>query len=230
MKCIIVEDQAPAQRILQHYIKQVEFLDLIKILADPIDAMTYVNEHQVDLMFLDIHLPKISGINLLKTMRNPPHVILTTAYDNYALESYDLDVVDYLLKPFSLERFLKAVNKVSNKKDNTFHNKIDESKEEHIYIKSGHEHIKVLMSDIQYIKADSDYTEVCTHKHKHLSTETLKHWANTLDSPFYRVHRSYIINTDHIIKVRGTSIELKNITIPIGRAYKSDFYRDFLGE
>ncbi len=229
MNCIVVEDQAPAQRILQHYIKQVDFLDLTQTFADPIDAMTYLNEHEVHLMFLDIHLPKISGINLLKTMRHPPNVILTTAYDNYALESYDLDVVDYLLKPFSFERFLKAVSKVP--KERQHENPLESTPNvEHIYVKSGHEHIKVLVADILYIKADSDYTEICTQKHKHLSSETLKHWSKILGAQFYRVHRSYIVNTTQISKVRGTTIDLGHLTIPIGRAYKSEFYEHFLGE
>ncbi len=230
MNCIIVEDQAPAQRILQHYIKQVEFLVLSQTMADPISAMTYLNEHQVDLMFLDIHLPKISGINMLKTLRHPPHVILTTAYDNYALESYDLDVVDYLLKPFSFERFLKAINKIDQERHQLLSSNPNQPLDHIIYIKSGHEHIKVAISDILYIKADSDYTEVCTLQQKHLSSQTLKHWENTLEDHFYRVHRSYIVNTHQIIKVRGTTIELGQVDIPIGRAYKGAFYKHFLGE
>src|SRR6056297_2454757 len=158
MRCIIVEDQPPAQRILKKFIQDVPTLELVEVFSDGLKAMEFLNTESVDFMFLDIHLPKINGLDFLKSIPDPPHVILTTAFSEYALEGYDLNVVDYLLKPFSFQRFLQAVNKVSSKHEMVFKN--DSTPLTEIYVKSSHEHIKVLINDIFKITSDSDYTEI----------------------------------------------------------------------
>jgi DNA-binding LytR/AlgR family response regulator len=233
ISCIIIEDQLPAQRILQKYISDAGQLELLNTFSDALKAIDFLKSHQVDLMLLDIHLPKISGIEFLKTIAHPPQVILTTAFSDYALESYDLNVVDYLLKPFSFQRFIQAVAKVKIDDGHAFakaestqsiSNPLD------IYIKSGYDHIRVQYRDIALIKSDADYTEVHTTDRKIISTEPLKHWENTLPvTIFYRVHKSYIINTDFIIKISGNRIHLKTgEAIPMGRAYKNEFTDKFL--
>lgn len=222
MRCIIIEDQPPAQRILKKYIADYGSLELVNTFTDAIQGIDFLKSNTVDLIFLDIHLPKISGIDFLKTLNNPPAVILTTAFPDFALESYEFDVIDYLLKPFSFPRFIKAVSKVKS----STHNKT-ESRSESIFIKSGHEYIKVDLDEILFIKSDKDYTEIVSPNSKLLSNETLKHWEDTLDSEKYiRVHKSYLINKNKIVKLRSTTIDLEdNHEIPIGRAYKDDFVK-----
>nr|WP_299388441.1 LytTR family DNA-binding domain-containing protein [Allomuricauda sp.] len=233
MKCVIIEDQPPAQRILQKFIEDVDFLELAGVFSDALQAMDFLKVENVDLLFLDIHLPKISGMEFLKSLPNPPNVILTTAFSEYALESYELNVVDYLLKPFSFQRFLKAVAKVPTQKATSGlvqKNTLKEPQKSHIYIKSGYEHIKIRLADILHINSDSDYTEVITLERKCLSNEPLRFWLEALPaSNFIRTHRSHIINTDKIEKIMGNQIHLEGgHKIPIGRAYKEDFLKVIL--
>lgn len=228
MKCIIVEDQQPAQRILRKYIAEIGSLTLVGTFADAIQAMDFLKEESVDLMFLDINLPKLSGISFIKSLSNKPHVILTTAYSEYALEGYELDVVDYLLKPFSFERFVKAVVKVG--RSATFQSQIpNHSKKEH-FIKIGYEHIRIAFKDIIYLAADGDYCEIFTTDKKHHSSEPMKRWIEILDEgDFYRIHKSYVINTHKITKLSGNQVYLiGDIVLPIGRTYREDFMENFL--
>ncbi len=222
ISCIIIEDQPPAQRVLKKYIDDYGSLDLVGTFSDSIQAMSFLKTSRVDLIFLDIHLPKISGIDFLKTIANPPNIILTTAFPDYALESYDLNVVDYLLKPFSFQRFIQAVNKVNQKniKTNGSSGAQDSTKE--IFIKSGHEYIKVHIDDIIFIKSDADYTELILSDRKHLTLESLRYWEENLSpDQFLRIHKSYIINTDKIEKISGGQVFLaSDFKIPVGRSYK----------
>lgn len=229
MTCIIIEDQPPAQRILKRYIEDLGSVELVATFSDAVQAMTFLQAHSVDLIFLDIHLPKLSGIEFLKSLAHAPSVILTTAFPDYALESYDLNVTDYLLKPFSFQRFVKAVAKVSPTATKTLL-PTSEKNTEYLFIKSGYEHIRVTISSILFIQSSADYTELHTPTGKLLSTEPLRYWLESLDATlFFRVHKSYIINTDKIIKIARAQVHLEGkIVIPIGRAYKESFHRAFL--
>ncbi|KAB1067095.1 response regulator transcription factor [Tamlana haliotis] len=223
--CIIIEDQPPAQRILKRYIGEVDFLSLKGVFSDAVQAMEFLKTEAIDLMFLDIHLPKISGIEFLKSAKNIPQVILTTAFSEYALESYELNVVDYLLKPFSFQRFFQAVSKVNT----TIHaNPSEETKE--IFIKSGYEHIKINIDDIVFIASDSDYTEIITAEKKYLSNEPLRHWNEVLPQhQFYRIHKSYILNIHKIEKLVSNLVYLQGgFEVPMGRAYKEHFTKNIL--
>jgi DNA-binding LytR/AlgR family response regulator len=217
MNCIIIEDQPPAQRILIKYINDIGSLELLGTFNDDLLALEFLKKNSVDLIFLDVHLPKISGIDFLKSTPLSSMVILTTAFPNFALESYDLNVVDYLLKPFSFPRFVKAVTKASGTSD-------QKSKEaaDTLFIKSGHEFVKVFVGDIVYINSDGDYTELIFEKNKILSSESLKHWENELkDFDFIRVHKSFLINFAKVKKIRTTSVLMDDLSkVPIGRAYK----------
>lgn len=229
--CIIIEDQPPAQRILQKYIADIGSLNLKGVFPDAIKAMAFLKtEESIDLIFLDIHLPKVSGIDFLKSMPNHSSVILTTAFSDYALESYDYNVVDYLLKPFSFQRFIQAISKLPiPKRKNSSSISNTKNSTENIFIKSGYELIKVAISDIIYIKSDTDYTEIVTLKKTYLSSHSLKYWLDKLEGVYFcRVHKSYIINTQHLIKVSSNSIYLPNVTIPIGRVYKETFVNTYL--
>ncbi len=228
MNCIIVEDQPPAQRLLKKYIEDVDFLVLKATFSDAIKAMEFLKTEKVDVVFLDIHLPKFSGIDFLKTIQQKPHVILTTAFPDYALESYEFDVVDYLLKPFSFPRFLKAVSKLPT--PNTDSTEPNAVRRQEIFIKSGYEHVRIAIGEIFYIQSDTDYAEIHLADKKYLSGESLKHWLGVLaPHQFVRVHKSYIINTAKIEKVVGNQIYLSGgFIIPIGRAYKEAFAHRFL--
>lgn len=233
IRCIIIEDQPPAQRVLQKYISDIGMMDLKGTYADALQAMDFIKTEAIDLIFLDIHLPKISGIDFLKTLNPRPKVILTTAFSEYALESYDYNVLDYLLKPFSFERFVQAVSKMPSSKTPTKDSKEEVqsiSFKEAIFIKSGYEHIKIAVSDIQFIQSDADYTELFTVEKKYLSHEPLRYWEETLDSKkFVRVHKSYILNLLKIQKVVGNQVRLDGGSIiPIGRAYKEGFMKRIL--
>lgn len=233
INCIIIEDQLPAQRVLKRYIEDSGFLNLIGAFTDALAALEVLKSQKIDLIFLDIHLPKLSGIDFLKTLPNPPQVILTTAFPDYALESYELSVVDYLLKPFSFQRFIKAVSKVqdtdASAKAITTLFPAEETINE-LFLKSGYDLIKVNVAEIYFIRSDADYTEVHLKDKKHLSAETLKYWEGKLgEKIFFRSHRSYIVNFTKIHKVSGSTIFLENnIKIPLGRAYKNDFLEQFV--
>lgn len=229
--CIIIEDQPPAQRILQKFIKDVGTLNLIGTFSNALDALSFLQTNSVDLLFLDIHLPKISGMDFLKTLKNPPQVILTTAFSEYALESYEYNVVDYLLKPFSFQRFVQAVNKsnaVLVEKTSEVMQEQPQT-ENTFFIKLGYDLVKVSAEDILYLKSDADYTEIITKTKTHLSSDSLKHWKEALGNPFCQVHKSYIINTEHLQKISGNQLYLNNdIVVPIGRAYKEHFITNFI--
>ncbi|MEM6725613.1 MAG: LytTR family DNA-binding domain-containing protein, partial [Bacteroidota bacterium] len=221
---------APAQRILKRYIQDLGNLDLLGVFTNAIDAISFLKTERVDLIFLDIHLPKMSGMDFLKVLPKPPAIILTTAFPDYALESYEFDVVDYLLKPFSFQRFVKAVSKVDveavvNAGEATL------PTAQSLFIKSGHDHIRIEVADVQFIQSDADYTEIHLKAKRILSNESLRHWESVLDSDqFIRVHRSYLVNTKQIQRVSGNRIHLiGDHDIPIGRAYKEHFSERFLG-
>ncbi|BDS10720.1 LytR/AlgR family response regulator transcription factor [Aureispira anguillae] len=225
MNCIIIEDQPPAQRILKKYIKDVGSLTLKATFLDAIEAIEYLKSERVDLVFLDIHLPKISGIDFLKIMSQPPLIILTTAFQDYALESYEFDVVDYLLKPFSFQRFVKAITKAAER-NTLMSSKITTEPtavlKKELFIKSGYEHFKVVIDDIIYIKSDADYSEIFVGNKKYLSPKPLRYWEENLQAhQFTRIHKSYIMNGSKIDKITATQIFLfGGIVLPIGRAYK----------
>lgn len=233
MTCIIVEDQAPAQRILQKFIRDYGQLELKGTFSDPLEAATFLHSTPIDVLFLDVHLPKLSGVNFLKSLQNKPHTIFTTAYPDYAVEGFELNVVDYLLKPFSFDRFVNAVLRIpsSNNSSQTLSPQESPNSSKYpsnIFIKSGYEYIKVAIEEIMSIKADMDYTELeITGNKKHLSSESLKYWQDTLNPDlFVRIHKSFIVNMSHVIKVAGNQVFLSNQAIlPIGRAFKEEIMK-----
>ena len=230
MTCIIIEDQPPAQRILKKYIEDIDSLQLLDVFAQATKAMDFLNSNRVDIIFLDIHLPKISGIDFLKILPYNPSVILTTAFPDYALESYELNVVDYLLKPFSFQRFVQAVSKVPGKESGKAIADQAKSYRKEVFIKSGYEYIKLTIDQIRYIKSDASYTEIFMEGKKHISSEPLRYWLDLLDEmQFARIHKSYIVNTSKIVKVLGNRVYMTNEEVlPVGRAYKDQFSERFL--
>lgn len=233
IRCIIIEDQPPAQRVLQKFVGDMENMELKATFADALKAMDFLRTEPIDLIFLDIHLPRISGIDFLKALPNKPHVILTTAFSEYALESYEYNVVDYLLKPFSFERFVKAVSRVppgTSKNNDGQAAPEKNTTPEILFIKSGYEHLRIGVSDILFIRSESDYTEIFTSDKKHLTSYSLRHWSQILPpGRFTQVHKSYIVNILKILKVSGNRIYFdKGTFVPIGRAFKEEFVQRYL--
>jgi DNA-binding LytR/AlgR family response regulator len=228
ISCIVIEDQMPARKILQRYIGDVNGLDFKGSFSNALDAMEYLRIHQIDLIFLDIHLPKLSGVDFLTVLNRKPFVIITTAFSDYALQGYELEVVDYLLKPFSFERFLKAVLKVERLTENTSvsaESKIQES----ILIKAGYDFIKIKFDDITFIQADGDYSIVFCKNRKHHVSYPLKYWKDNLPlNQFVQVHRSYIVNLNLVEKTFSNQIKIEKTKIPLGRVFKKKFQEAFI--
>lgn len=225
IRAIVVEDQPPAQRIIKKYAEDLGTIEIVALFSDAIQAIAFLQQEQIDLLFLDIHLPKLSGIDFLKSQSNLPPVILTTAFSDYALESYEYEVVDYLLKPFSFARFVQAVQKVQAETTTVtaahVAQAIPSNSPEFIMLKSGYDYIKVQFSDIQYIKSDSDYTEVYTLQKKYLSNHRLRYWNENLpNNQFCQIHKSVIINLSYLTRVTGNLVYLNDVELSIGRAYK----------
>jgi len=226
IKCIIIEDQEPAQRILKRYIEDTQDLELLSTFGNAIDAMDFLKSEQVQLIFLDIHLPKLSGLDFLSLLTTKTKVILTTAFSDYALKSYEYDVCDYLLKPFSFERFLKAVYKAKNQLGSAKSEEPEQTDESNtsVLIKVGYEFVKLPFDSILYIKSDGDYTQVFTDEQKYLVSHSLKYWQDLLPQKlFSQIHRSYIVHGKAIQKATASKVFIGNTELPIGRVYKKDF-------
>ncbi|MGA9292572.1 MAG: response regulator [Ignavibacteriaceae bacterium] len=220
IKCIIIEDEPLAVKILSDYILQVPFLEIAGKFKDAILAADYLRDHDVDLIFLDIHLPKLKGMAFLKTLTNPPAVIVTTAYHQYAVEGFELNVTDYLLKPFEFERFLVAVNKVKSiPKDEQVLNGNNEK--DFIFLNVNKKKVKILFPEIVYIESQREYIKIVTTKKTYISKISTKEIESVLPTNlFKRIHRSFIISLDKIESYNAETVEVNGISIPIGRGYR----------
>ncbi len=226
IKCIIVEDEPLAVKILSDYISQVPFLALQATFKDAILATDWLRQNKTDLIFLDIHLPKLKGMDFLKTLLNPPAVIITTAYHQYAVEGFNLNVTDYLLKPIEFERFLTAVNKVKSvEKELPLTNKSGEVKD-YIFVNVQKKKVKILFSEILYIESQREYVKIVTTKKEYLSKMGTQEIERLLPAEhFKRVHRSFIISIKKVESYTADIVEVSGISIPIGRGYK-DFIKN----
>lgn len=232
IKCLIVDDETLAQKVVEKYAADLPTLEVVGKAKNAMQAMDILHSTEVDLMFLDINMPKLSGLSFLKTLKNPPLVVITTAYREYAYEGFELDVVDYLKKPFSFERFLMAINKVQEKMkpltkasaymlDEPARKQIDES---FIFLKSEKKTFKIDLKDILFIESVGDYVKVYTQEKVILSYYTLKKMESMLSNThFPRVHKSYIVSISKINSFEGNQIKIHDQIIPIGRNYKQNF-------
>lgn len=221
IKCIIIEDEPLAVKILSDYISQVPFLELQSTFKDAILATGYLQDNHTDLIFLDIHLPKLKGMAFLKTLSDQPAVIVTTAYHQYAVEGFNLNVTDYLLKPFEFERFLVAVNKIKTKQREK--HRLTESAEtkDFIFLNVQKKKVKILFSEILYIESQREYIKIVTAKRAYLSKMSTQKIELLLPSKqFKRIHRSFIVSLDKIESYTAETVEINGISIPIGRGYK----------
>ena len=221
IKCIIVEDEPLAVKVLSDYISQVPFLELHGSFKDAILATDYLRSNVVDLIFLDIHLPKLKGMAFLKTLTSPPAVIITTAYHQYAVEGFNLNVTDYLLKPFEFERFLIAVTKVKTTQTEK-HRSIEEPAEkDHLFLNVQKKKVKILFSEILYIESQREYIKIVTTKKEYISKMSTHEIESLLPANlFKRIHRSFIVSVSKIESYTAEAVEVNGVSIPIGRGYK----------
>jgi DNA-binding LytR/AlgR family response regulator len=222
-KCAIIEDEPLAQNVLKKYIDEHPALELAGIFSDPLEAQSFLAQQDIRLLFLDINLPKLSGINFLKTIPHPPLVILTTAYPEFAVQGFELDVIDYLLKPFPFERFLKAVNKAWEKLNRM---KNEETSSSFIFIKADKKVYKIDLDNILYIEATGDYLKIYTAENEYVTHSTLKNFLDELPpSLFLQVHKSFVIAKSKIFFIEGNYIRIADKDIPIGASYKEEVSR-----
>lgn len=226
MKCIIVDDEPLAREGMELNVQDVSYLDLVGQFSNASDANTFLQQNEVDLMFLDIQMPGITGLEFIRSLKNPPLVILTTAYPQYALEGFELDVVDYLMKPVRLARFIKSCNKAKELFDlkNTTQDVIEKIEDDFIYIKSDRKYIRLFFNEIHYIKGMKDYVMLYTEKKRVMTAMNIKTIFSQLPKNiFARVSKSHIINVNFIDSVEIDFIQLKGEEIPLGRTYKEEF-------
>lgn len=227
IRCLVVDDEPPAREIMKQYIADTPMLELEGECANAIHAIAFLQQHPVDLIFLDIRMPQLSGTDFLKTLQHPPKVIFTTAHAEYALEGYELDVVDYLLKPVRFDRFLKAVNKAyqhNNIKTTQEKNVADhEKKEAFVYFRADRKMIKVMLEDILYIESMKDYVKVVTTHETIITKQSISSVEAMLpEQQFIRSHRSFIVSLKSIRSFTSELIQIGKTEIPIGKLYRSE--------
>lgn len=227
IKCLIVDDEPPARDILRRYVAEIPSLQLVGECSNAIQAFTFLREKSVDLVFLDIRMPQLNGNEFLKTLRNPPAVIFTTAFPEYAIESYELDVVDYLLKPIPFDRFLKAVNKVGEATATSNSKWPEETRSESfVYFRADRKMVKVMLSDIIVVESMRDYVKIKTVQGTIITKQSITSVEAMLpDRQFLRTHRSYIVSLLHIRSYTNELIELDKREIPIGKLYRTGVLR-----
>jgi DNA-binding LytR/AlgR family response regulator len=219
IKCIIVEDEVLAQQVIQNHLEKIDSFELAGICNNVLEATEVLSKQDIDVIFLDIQLPGMTGLNFLRSLpASSPLVILTTAYGEYALESYEFNVVDYLLKPISFDRFLKAINKIV---DSGLFVNPKRNAADHIFIKSSGKFLKTNFSDIRYVEGMKDYLKIHTDKDTIITHQTMNDMERVLPAKqFMRIHKSYIIALAHIKSIYGNTIETERATVPIGINYK----------
>ncbi len=220
IKCIVVDDEPLAVSLLSSYVEKMSFLDLVFSTENPIEAMEFIQTKEADLIFLDIQMPELTGINFMKIVGDKLKYILTTAYAEYALEGYEHNVIDYLLKPISFSRFEKSALKAQERFAIN-----QDSQNSYFFIKSSGQQHRINFSDILFIESIKDYVNIKTENQEFIVLDTLKSLGHQLPENFARVHKSFIINIDRIEKMDIKNVSLnQEIKIPIGETYKSEFF------
>ncbi|RFZ92470.1 DNA-binding response regulator [Mucilaginibacter conchicola] len=233
IRCLVVDDEPLALNILEDYISKIPFLQLVKATTNPIEALTMVQDGGIDLVFLDVQMPELTGIQFLKIANGKAKVILTTAYPQYALEGYELDVVDYLLKPIAFDRFYKSAQKVQGiiqpaakpaAATEPIHQ--DDFMSDFIFVKTEHKIQKVYLHDILFIEGLKDYISIFTPSERIITLQNMKKMEDALpEKHFIRVHKSYIVSINKIDSIERSRIFISDKVIPVGDTYREDFFK-----
>lgn len=228
MKCIIVEDEPKAANLLSQYIKQINDLELLEVFHDAIEALNYTSQTEVDLIFADIEMPNLNGMDFTAMVRPKILIIFTTAYSSFAVESYERNTVDYLLKPFSFKRFYEAIEKARNlfqlQKDPDSHAREGKG-EEFMFIKSGKQLLKLELAKVLYLEGYKEYIKIHTEETDVLYYNRMKQASEVFPAYFIRVHNSFIVNIKRIDRIEDNCIIIKKATIPISNTYRDHFYQ-----
>lgn len=229
LKCIAVDDEPLALEIISDYCEKIDYLELTGKFTNPFEALNLIKKESIDIIFIDIQMPDLSGFGFVKSMKNSPYVIFTTAYKEYALESYELNAVDYLLKPFSFERFFQAIDKVNERNQEVFdiENNLAANYSDFIFINYNNKILKLMLDDISYLKSDGDYIMIHTDKKEYLIREKMKNISEKLSpKQFIRVHKSYIVSIKRITELYGNIVKCGDNEIPVGQIYRNILYRE----
>ncbi|TYP97394.1 LytTR family two component transcriptional regulator [Tenacibaculum adriaticum] len=222
VKCLIIDDEPLAINVIKNYLEQIEHFEIVNSFSNAIDGLNFLKKNTVDVIFLDINMPVLDGINFIKSLVKPPLLIITSAYDEFAIETYELDVLDYLVKPIEFPRFMKALNKVDKKLDTVNKASLENIKERlFIFVKIDKKKMKkIFLDEILVIESLKDYLKINTLSGRYIVHSTLTNFTNLLPSrDFIRIHRSYTIAIDKIDAVEGNSIEIEGLRYVIGRSY-----------
>jgi DNA-binding LytR/AlgR family response regulator len=233
MTCIVIDDEPLARQGMELHIANVGSLQLLGSFSNPLAAADFMRKEEVDLMFLDINMPELSGLDFLKALRDAPLVIFTTAYPQYALESYELDAIDYLVKPIRIERFLKAVNKAENHlkllQQEAKNSHVEKIEDDFVFIKADRKFFKINFKDILYIEGLKDYVVIYTIDNKIITSMNVKTISAQLPAAvFARVSKSYIVNVKHINSFDNELVYINGNEIPIGQSFKDDFIKQYI--
>lgn len=217
IKCVITDDEPVARKGIKGYVEKVDFLELVGVCEDAVALNNLLREQEVQLLFLDIEMPYINGLELLQSLPNPPKVIFTTAYEQYALKGFELEAIDYLLKPISFERFLKAVNRAHE----LFKTSSQQPVTDHLFVKVNEKLVKVNWKDIIYIESLENYVSIHTAQNRYITHITLKAVIESITDPaFIQTHKSFVVNATKITSIEGNVIELGDFQVPISRSMK----------
>lgn len=223
-KCLIIDDEPLAIEVIQAHLAQLPEFEVVATFSNPVAALATLESETIDLLFLDIEMPLLTGIEFLKTVSDIPKVIFTTAYRNYAIESYEFDVVDYLLKPISFSRFLKAVNKfkagMQAPVTPPIANMMETPANDHLYVNANKKYIKITFDEIRYVESMKDYVKVHLAESTVVTKETISNFEMKLPGEFLRIHRSFIVNSRMVTAFTKVDVEIEAIELPIGASYK----------
>lgn len=227
MRCIAIDDEPKALSVIRHYAEKIPFLELVKEFRSSLDALEFLNKEPIALIFLDINMPDLTGIEFLQSLTSTPMIIFTTAYSEYAVQSYEWETVGYLLKPIEFSRFLKAVNKAADlhklkSQPSVIQTTINNP--QHLWIKSGSQTYQLALSDLIYIEASGNHVYFVTHDRRIISPTSLQEVAEKLPAgEFYRIHKSFIVAVKHLEVIERHQVKVKGSTLPIGRMYRNEF-------
>ncbi len=221
LNCLIIDDEPLARAGIEDYVNEVSFLQLTASLASPIEALDLIEQKPIDLIFLDIQMPKLSGLEFLRTLPTPPLTIITTAYPSFALEGFRLEVIDYLVKPITFDRFLQSVQKARKQASLLANAQKNTPKKEYFFIKSDNKYEKIVLQDLLFVESMQNYVQIHTRKNKYTALIPLKQIISELpDAQFMQVHKSFIVALDKITRMEGHLLYIDDLKIPISRSKK----------
>lgn len=228
INCMVIDDEQPARELIALHISVLDDFKLVASFDNAMDGFNFLQKNTIDLIFLDIEMPKLSGFQLIRSMKNPPKIILTTAYREYAAEAFELDVLDYLVKPITSERFMKAISKYHhyNQPLNAKPNIADEFSNAYVFLKVGKGQIKIFLKDIIYIEGLKDFTKVHTADKVFIASERLSYMEEKLPGhKFARVHKSFLVSLERVNGIFSEEVRVGNVMLPIGRVFKNEFLK-----